>query len=1048
MFFGDTWLEIEKAKQAFYQGRYQDALEGFLEAQRLHGEPSVVLQSFIGNSYRALGQNEATIHHFTNALEVKDNPTDRINRGTLYMETGQCSPAIEDAKAALTMEPDAGEGIHTDAEANYILAICYAQQSDYLLALQHAEIAPEIAEENHYTAIDLETMSLTKESIQAVLDGTAWPEDLLFEPTLTYFTKGIELLEIGNYEEAITILKTAQEKHGTPSGTIQVLIGVGYRALGYHEIALTHYNNAIEIREDPHHRVSRATEYANQGRCAEATTDAETALSMNPYSEPGYHTSAEAHWILAACSPEEQDQIHMDQALAIARAHGYTQEDIDFSSETVEAWITLKNPDEIIHKQYSSAPEMTIDPSRKYTATITTNRGEIEIALYPSDAPMTVNNFVFLAREGFYDGTPFHRIVKDFMVQTGDPTGTGGGGPGYRFADEPVSRSYTKGIVAMANAGPNTNGSQFFIVHAEDAGLPPTYTIFGEVASGLDTLDAIANTPVRSERSGEISVPTENVVIESIQIQEAEPAIISGRAVPRVSAPKVGAENTSLTSITDLQNAKWLQRYHPETAERVAQLPWVRDGLNAQEEETILDDLLQILTTQSRSGVIMLSGRVNKTVDSILDMPFIQSISPGDAMAIQSLGNIAHGDTARLKTILKHPTFAGGITDEWTPIIAALRGPHENDPSLIPVLLDPRKTTIESRNIELPITGIVELHLIRMGSDRNPETMDSLEAIVKNLEFFMHLPLPVQMVSVLVADSIIPSASGNNFGTGITIRPEHESDEERLTDILAHEVAHYYWSGNEEWIDEGMSELITGYNRWVTTGVPMTASKYPCPHFSNIQQLERAKPRKGEDSFSCNYTLGERVFLDLWMELGDVPFRSGAQRLHEQTLAGDAGVEEVRAAFNKPETVERWYSSAKGGTIRGTDENEPTWKLDEIHGTIDDAGIILAEDGPKVESFSTKSHRGEAFLWFSFSHPTFVEESWTLDLTLVEMFEDGFIYNVNPLEFNVKGTNVGGSWRISVGPGKGRLWKPGVHHVMLYDRGGTKVIHVSWNVTR
>ena len=171
-------------------------------------------------------------------------------------------------------------------------------------------------------------------------------------------------------------------------------------------------------------------------------------------------------------------------------------------------------------RQYASPPPMTIDPSRRYIATIATSRGEMAVALYPADAPITVNNFIFLAREGFYDGVPFHRIIKDFMVQTGDPTGTGAGGPGYRFADEPVGRNYTKGIVAMANAGPNTNGSQFFIVHASDAGLPPSYTIFGEVVSGLGTLDAIANTPVRPSRSGEVSVPTETVIIEGIRISE------------------------------------------------------------------------------------------------------------------------------------------------------------------------------------------------------------------------------------------------------------------------------------------------------------------------------------------------------------------------------------------------------------------------------------------------------------------------------------------------------------------------------------------------
>ena len=171
-------------------------------------------------------------------------------------------------------------------------------------------------------------------------------------------------------------------------------------------------------------------------------------------------------------------------------------------------------------RQYSSPPAMSIDPGLQYTAIITTNRGQMVMELYIADAPMTVNNFVFLAREGFYDGVPFHRIIKGFMVQTGDPTGTGAGGPGYRFADESVTRGYTKGIVAMANAGPNTNGSQFFIVHADDAGLPPAYTIFGGLTSGLATLDGIADTPVRAARSGERSVPTEPVIIQKVEIQE------------------------------------------------------------------------------------------------------------------------------------------------------------------------------------------------------------------------------------------------------------------------------------------------------------------------------------------------------------------------------------------------------------------------------------------------------------------------------------------------------------------------------------------------
>ncbi len=172
-------------------------------------------------------------------------------------------------------------------------------------------------------------------------------------------------------------------------------------------------------------------------------------------------------------------------------------------------------------KQWSSPPAMSIDPTHQYTATIQTTKGDITVQLLTDDAPQTVNNFVFLAREGFYDNVPFHRIIKGFMIQTGDPTGTGTGGPGYRFNDEPVKRAYQPGIVAMANSGPNTNGSQFFIVQGPNASsLPPRYTIFGQVTAGMDVVDQIANTPVRPSPQGEPSVPTEKVDIVHVSIDE------------------------------------------------------------------------------------------------------------------------------------------------------------------------------------------------------------------------------------------------------------------------------------------------------------------------------------------------------------------------------------------------------------------------------------------------------------------------------------------------------------------------------------------------
>ncbi|HZB95034.1 MAG TPA: peptidylprolyl isomerase [Herpetosiphonaceae bacterium] len=171
-------------------------------------------------------------------------------------------------------------------------------------------------------------------------------------------------------------------------------------------------------------------------------------------------------------------------------------------------------------KQYSAPPAMVIDPSKHYTATINTTKGTMKAELYANEAPLTVNNFVFLSRDGFYNGIKFHRIVKGFMVQTGDPRGDGTGGPGYEFKDEPVTRDYTRGTLAMANAGPNTNGSQFFIVQKDSPGLQKNYTIFGKLTEGFETLDAIANTPVGPAANGETSAPQEDVHITSITIGE------------------------------------------------------------------------------------------------------------------------------------------------------------------------------------------------------------------------------------------------------------------------------------------------------------------------------------------------------------------------------------------------------------------------------------------------------------------------------------------------------------------------------------------------
>lgn len=144
-------------------------------------------------------------------------------------------------------------------------------------------------------------------------------------------------------------------------------------------------------------------------------------------------------------------------------------------------------------KSWRTPPEMQIDPKKNYIVTMETDKGNIEIELYPQHAPKTVNNFVFLTREGFYDGIKFHRVISNFVIQGGDPTGTGTGGPGYKFEDETRNNplKHERGVISMANAGPNTNGSQFFITHSPQPHLNGKHTVFGKVITGIEVVDRI-----------------------------------------------------------------------------------------------------------------------------------------------------------------------------------------------------------------------------------------------------------------------------------------------------------------------------------------------------------------------------------------------------------------------------------------------------------------------------------------------------------------------------------------------------------------------------
>jgi cyclophilin family peptidyl-prolyl cis-trans isomerase len=224
---------------------------------------------------------------------------------------------------------------------------------------------------------------------------------------------------------------------------------------------------------------------------------------------------------VSACGVVDNPKEESDVPAPTSPAEGNA--DIDSGCWTATDRVNTEGDAELAgSQQWSKPPEMTIDGSKTYSAKVETNKGDFTIALLPAEAPVTVNNFVCLARSGFYDDTPIHRIVSGFVIQGGDPTGTGSGGPGYRFNDEQISLDYEKGTVAMANAGPNTNGSQFFVVLDDLRGrLGKNYTIFGKVSEGMDVVDDLGKTPTKAGNSGEKSTPIDPVTIEKVTITES-----------------------------------------------------------------------------------------------------------------------------------------------------------------------------------------------------------------------------------------------------------------------------------------------------------------------------------------------------------------------------------------------------------------------------------------------------------------------------------------------------------------------------------------------
>ena len=458
---------------------------------------------------------------------------------------------------------------------------------------------------------------------------------------------------------------------------------------------------------------------------------------------------------------------------------------------------------------------------------------------------------------------------------------------------------------------------------------------------------------------------------------------------------RIGPPSSNLTNLTSLSNARWLAQTHPQIADRLASLPWTADGLSGL-ENSLIEQLLYLYVENTTPAAI-----------SLLEMPFLESVTPGDLEAVRSLKDINRQDAPSFHQILNHPTFsAGGISDAWTPIVATLESANRYNKTLLPVLLDPAQAHIQTRTIHTPLRGSVALHIVRMTTTYDPESLDRLEHAVKNAEAFMAEPFPTDMVALLYADTVKGSYAGHNSGASIVILPKYDlPDQEYAQKITDHEVAHYYWTGNEQWIDEGMSEFMASTFLAHRRGTRVLPDNKPCHPFKSISQIPNT-----ETTHTCSYSLGERLFIDLHDTVGREEFRttmsafyrdSPAQSIALNQLAPEKGITHIRTHFPSPaaqQVIDRWYnrSSPYRTDLYDTDPVDP--RLSVLNASISEASLKI-NDRP-VSSFSARSNRQPVSLHIQYQHPNPVGTPGLIPISLAIFYEDGHPYFVDDTNLN------------------------------------------------
>ena len=397
-------------------------------------------------------------------------------------------------------------------------------------------------------------------------------------------------------------------------------------------------------------------------------------------------------------------------------------------------------------------------------------------------------------------------------------------------------------------------------------------------------------------------------------------------AIRRLSWVRDGIEGDELEGANALISLS--RTANRNTWDALMQRQWLRDGLNTDEIQAVWH--LRVIARRSETAAQV-----------IVNMPFLETIEPGDVLALETLGKSAYAG-GPLWDFLDQPVIRDGITDEEASLVATLMGVAEVNPDLVDQLLQPDTVAVETRNTELPVAGKVVLAVMRTVPG-SPLTMDILEAALYTVEEFMSLPFPERHINHLIEDATRHTFSGTYFGSHIATLPVFEETRllaSRAPSLYAHELAHYYWTGNETWIDEGAASFMELIHANRVNGAEVIPKRNACRYGNTIKEIKAINPVAGEDeAFWCYYSLGERLFQDLYHNMDDVAFRTAFRRLYLMSLFDDPEdncegtrleVCHVVAAFTTDvpadmatkaqQVINRWYGDWR---LPGTESENP-----------------------------------------------------------------------------------------------------------------------------